>query len=124
MIWRRDRRRTITVESNPIFGVTFPTMRAAVAEQVDALELPPGYTLEWGGEFEDTRDAQAGLLPGIVPAVIIMALIVVGLFNAFRPPLVILFTIPFVIIGITFLTFTIVTQLELDIPLILHASCP
>ena len=102
LIWRRDRRRTITVQSNPIFGATFPTLRAAVVEQVEAIEMPPGYSLEWGGEYEDTRDSQAGLLPGIVPAVIIMALIVVGLFNAFRPPLAILFTIPFVIIGISF----------------------
>jgi multidrug efflux pump subunit AcrB len=44
--------------------------------------------------------AQQGLLPGIVPSVIIILLIIVGLFNAYRPPIVILLTVPFVAIGI------------------------
>jgi multidrug efflux pump subunit AcrB len=41
------------------------------------------------------------LVPGIVPAAALMLLIIVGLFNAYRPPLVIVLTVPFVIIGIT-----------------------
>ena len=40
-------------------------------------------------------------IPGITPAVIIVLLIIVGLFNAYRPPIVILLTVPFVLIGIT-----------------------
>ncbi len=103
LIWRRDRRRTITVQGNPAFGETLPTLRAAVVQQFDALaaELPPGYRLEWGGEYEDTVDAQAGLVPGAIPAVLIMAVIMVGLFNAFKPPIIIVLTIPFALIGIT-----------------------
>ncbi len=100
-IWRRDRRRTITVQSNPIPGVTLPTLRASVLEGFEAIELPPGYTMEWGGEYESSRDSQASLVPGIIPAITIMALIIVALFNAFRPPLIIVLTIPFAVIGIT-----------------------
>ncbi len=100
-IWRRDRRRTITVQANPVLGITLPALRASVVDQVEAIELPPGYRLEWGGEFESSRDAQQSLLPGVLPAVVIVAFIVVGLFNAYRPPLVIALTIPFVMIGIT-----------------------
>ncbi len=103
LIWRRDRRRTVTVQANPILGETLPSLRAAVLDEFEALEreLPPGYTMEWGGEYEDTVDAQASLVPGVVPAVAIMAFIIVALFNAFKPPLVIVLTIPFVAIGIT-----------------------
>jgi multidrug efflux pump subunit AcrB len=101
LIWRRDRRRTIKVQSNPIPGVTLPTLRASLVEQVEAVEFPPGYKLEWGGEFESSRDSQASLIPGIVPALAIMVLIIVMLFNAYRPPLVIILTIPFALIGIT-----------------------
>ncbi len=101
MIWRRDRRRTITIESNPIFGVTLPTQRAGVLEEIEAIELPPGYTMEWGGEYEDTMDSQASLIPGVVPAAAIVLFIIVALFNASRPPLIILLTIPFAAIGIT-----------------------
>jgi multidrug efflux pump subunit AcrB len=101
VIGRRDRRRTITVQANPIAGVTLPTLRAAVVDKFEAIQLPPGYILEWGGEYEDTVDSQASLVPGIVPAVAIILLIIVALFNAFRPLFIILLTIPFAIIGIT-----------------------
>jgi multidrug efflux pump subunit AcrB len=100
LIWRRDRRRTITVQSNPILGETLPTLRARVLDKIAAIELPPGYTIEWGGEYEDTVDAQASLVPGVIPAIAIIGFIIVGLFNAFRPPLVIVCTIPFAFIGI------------------------
>ena len=100
VIWRRDRRRTITVQANPIFGVTLPQLRASVVKDFEALgELPPGYLMEWGGEYESSRDSQASLIPGIVPAMVIIAFIIVALFNAFRPPLVIVLTIPFAMIG-------------------------
>jgi len=102
LIWRRDRRRTITIQSNPVQGVTLPSLRTSVLEEFDKLaaSLPGGYTLEWGGEYEDTVDSQASLVPGVVPAVAIMLFIIVALFNAFRPMLVIVFTIPFALIGI------------------------
>jgi len=102
LIWRRDRRRTIRVQSNPIPGVTLPTLRASLVEQVEAIDFPPGYKMEWGGEFESSRDSHAALIPGMVPALAIMVLIIVMLFNAYRPPLVIIMTIPFALIGITF----------------------
>jgi multidrug efflux pump subunit AcrB len=101
LIWRRDRRRTITIESNPIFGVTLPSQRASVLEEIEAIDLPSGYTMEWGGEFEDTVDATASLIPGMIPALAIILFIIVALFNAVRPLLIILLTIPFAIIGIT-----------------------
>ncbi|NOE36369.1 MULTISPECIES: efflux RND transporter permease subunit [unclassified Ruegeria] len=99
---RRDRRRVLTVQANPIDSVTLPSYRAAVLADFDALEadLPPGYSMEWGGEYEDTVSAQASLIPGMIPAFSIMALIVVGLFNSYRRPLVIFLTVPFVLIGI------------------------
>ncbi|MFQ5962548.1 MAG: efflux RND transporter permease subunit, partial [Candidatus Methylomirabilales bacterium] len=102
LIWRRDRRRTITVQGNPVPGVTAPTLRNSVLANFEAIELPPGgYKLVWGGEYEDTVDSQASLIPGVIPAVVIIAFIIVALFNAFRPPLIIVLTIPFAAIGIT-----------------------
>ena len=89
------------MESNPIFGVTLPTLRTSVLKEIEAIELPPGYTMEWGGEYEDTMDSQASLIPGVIPALAIVLFIIVALFNAALPPLIILLTIPFAVIGIT-----------------------
>jgi multidrug efflux pump subunit AcrB len=101
MIWRRDRRRTITIQANPIPGVTLPSLRNSVLAEFDQIEMPPGYKLEWGAEYEDTVNSQAGLIPGLIPTGIVILSIIIVLFNAFRPPLVILVTVPFVMIGIT-----------------------
>jgi multidrug efflux pump subunit AcrB len=100
-VYRRDRRRTITVQANPILGVTLPTLMQKVREKVEAIEVPPGYIAAWGGITEDQAKSQKGLLPGLIPAFAIILFIIVMLFNAFPPPVVILLTVPFAMIGIT-----------------------
>jgi multidrug efflux pump subunit AcrB len=99
MIWRWDRRRAITVQAVPMELAT--TLREDVLGAVDAVELPSGYTLEWDGEYLSSKDAQKSLLPGVVPAVVVVAIIIVGLFNAIRPPLIIALLIPFALIGVS-----------------------
>ncbi len=100
LIWRWDRRRAITVQASPD-GVTAPTLLADVRAAFEAIELPPGYSLEFDGEYGSVNESQAALVPGIVPAVIIMLAIIVVLFNAYRPPLIIVLIIPFAVVGIT-----------------------
>ena len=56
--------------------------------------------MEWGGEHESSTKAQASLIPGVVPAAAIVLLTIVALFNAYRPPIIILLTVPFAFIGI------------------------
>ncbi len=101
IVLRRDRRRTVTIQANPILGETLPSVMKNVADKIEAVELPPGYTFEWGGEIESSAKAQKSLIPGMIPAFVIMSFIVVALFNAFRPPIIIAITIPFALIGIT-----------------------
>jgi multidrug efflux pump subunit AcrB len=57
--------------------------------------------MEWGGEYETSTKSQASLVPGIVPALGIMLIIIVGLFNAMRPAAIIMLTIPFSVVGMT-----------------------
>ncbi len=102
IIARFNRRPTISVQANPVLGTTFPTLHADVAGAVAALELPPGYRMEWGGEFESSTDSQKSLIPGVIPAIAIMLFTMVWLFNDMRPPLVIVLTIPFVLVGVIF----------------------
>ena len=67
----------------------------------NAIELPAGYRLDWDGEYWSAKQSQEALTPGIVPAVVIMLFILVALFNGFRPMLICILVIPFVMIGIT-----------------------
>jgi multidrug efflux pump subunit AcrB len=99
LIWRFNRRRAITVQAVPI-GLA-SVLRGDVIEAIEAIPLPDGYELMWDGEYRSARDAQQSLIPGMLPAAVIIAVIVVALFNAYRPPLIILCAIPFALIGVT-----------------------
>ncbi|HME99027.1 MAG TPA: efflux RND transporter permease subunit, partial [Terriglobia bacterium] len=100
LIWRWDRRRAVTVQAVPV-GLATELRTPELVEKIAKIKLPPGYTMEWDGEYKNSRDAQASLIPGIVPAALIVALILVWLFNSYRKPLIIVLIIPFAIIGVT-----------------------
>src|SRR5215470_7365744 len=100
LIWRWDRRRAVTVQAVPV-GLATELRTPELVEKIAKIKLPPGYTMEWDGEYKNSRDAQASLIPGIVPAALIVALILVGLFNSCRKPLIIALIIPFALIGVT-----------------------
>lgn len=99
IIARWNRRRGVAVQAQPQ-GVTFPSLRAEVIDKIKAMELPPGYQMEWDGEFKSTRDAQLSLVPGMVPTLVIILLIIVALFNALKPPIIMFAAIPYALIGI------------------------
>jgi multidrug efflux pump subunit AcrB len=100
IITRFQRRRQIAIHAQPN-GVTFPALRADVKDQFDAMELPPGFDLKWDGEYDSTMRAQLSLLPGMIPAFVVMTLIIVALFNSLKPSLIIAMVVPFALIGIT-----------------------
>ncbi len=69
--------------------------------KVEAIPLPEGYALEWGGEYEDSAKAQASIAANIPVPLIIMIAIVIVLFNSLRQPAVIWLCVPLAIIGVT-----------------------
>jgi multidrug efflux pump subunit AcrB len=99
-IVRWQRQRAVTVQASSA-GVTLPTLVDEIRADIEAIELPPGYRIEWRGETFSTKDAQDSLKPGSGPALVIMVFLVVALFNAFRPALVVFTVVPFAMIGIT-----------------------
>ena len=100
VVERRNRKRTLTVVTDPTHD-SAPALLARLRPQVEGLSFPPGYHVEWGGEYESTVEAQAALFAPIPMFVGIMVVIVIGLFNAIRQPLVIWLTVPLAIIGVT-----------------------
>jgi multidrug efflux pump subunit AcrB len=103
LIQRRDRKRTLSVLADPdVFGTeTAADLFKRVRPQIEAIEIPDGYELEWGGEYESSTDAQEALFASLPVGFLMMFLITVLLFNAVRGPLVIWATVPMAIIGVT-----------------------
>jgi multidrug efflux pump subunit AcrB len=100
---RWDRRRTVTIQATPAWWSTYPDLKNHVVDEFMALmeTLPPGYDIFMDGEDESTLDNNASLNPGLPPALIIMLFIMVALYNAWRPMLIIVCTIPFALVGVT-----------------------
>lgn len=99
IIMRRNRVPTITVHADQTAGLA-STLRDRIVEQVEAIELPPGYDMQWGGEYENSSDAQAALARALPLFVLLMVLAVVVLFNSLRITLIIWMTVPLAVIGI------------------------
>jgi multidrug efflux pump subunit AcrB len=96
----RDRMRTIIASCNPTGELATPLFER-LRPQIEAIELPPGYTLSWGGEYEDSAKAQAGLARSLPVGFLLMILTSVVLFAKIRQPLIIWLTVPLAIVGIT-----------------------
>ena len=103
LIMRRDRKRTLTVQAEPdVLGdETADHVLRRIRPQIEALELPPGYALSWGGEYEASRDAQAAVFGSLPLGYLFMFIITMLLFDSLRQPLVIWATVPLAIIGVT-----------------------
>jgi len=100
IVQRLNRKRTNTVHTDPISGpasVVFSRIRP----KVEALDFPPGYEIEWWGEYRDSAKGANGILASLPFFVLMMLLIVITLFNALRQPLVIFLTVPLALIGVT-----------------------
>ena len=100
IIYRRNRKRTITVFADPANGPA-SKLFARLRPQIEAIDVPDEYALEWGGEYEDSGNAQAALAGGIPRFVLIMLLITVVLFNSLKQPAVIWLNVPLALIGVT-----------------------
>nr|WP_217702179.1 efflux RND transporter permease subunit [Vibrio ostreicida] len=102
LIQRRDRKRTLTVlADHDVLGQeTAESLFSRIQPNVEALALPDGYELSWGGEYESSKDAQNALFGSLPMGYLMMFVITMLLFNSFRKPLVIWCTVPLSIIGV------------------------
>jgi multidrug efflux pump subunit AcrB len=100
MIWRRDRVPAITVQAGVQRGVIPGEVRGQIKDAIEAIELPPGYTMAWGGEYYDARRSVIDVLNQLPKVLLIALVIMLCLFNGFRQPFIILITIPLATTGV------------------------
>ncbi|ELA9369792.1 efflux RND transporter permease subunit VmeI [Vibrio parahaemolyticus] len=103
IIVRKNRKRMLTVMADPdILGEeTASTLQKRLQPQIEAIQMPPGYSLEWGGEYESSGDAQESLFTTMPIGYLFMFLITVFLFNSIKEPLIVWLTVPLALIGVT-----------------------
>ncbi len=100
IIHRLDRIRTIQVQANPQPGHNASRTFAKVRPDLEAIALPSGYTLQWGGEYEANLEAYATLASNIPLALGMMFLTTILMFGRLREPIVIWLSVPMIVCGV------------------------
>jgi cobalt-zinc-cadmium resistance protein CzcA len=96
---RDNIQRRLTVETN-VRGRDLAGFVADAKQTIDReVKLPPGYWVEWSGQFENL-EAASGRLAVVVPiALFLIFVLLYTTFNAVRPALLIYLNVPFAVIG-------------------------
>lgn len=99
---RKDRVLTIKAQADPALGELASDLLERIRSDIDAIELPDGYTLKWEGEAGDSSESQGDLAKTIPLGLLAMILVVVLLFNRLRQPIIIWSVVPLAIVGVVF----------------------
>jgi len=100
MIRRYNGQRAIRAQCDPVAGVAPPELLKEIKGKIDAIDLPEGYKLEWLGDYKSSNEANEGLSENMPLAALLILIIIIGLFNNFKQPLIILSLMPLAFIGV------------------------
>ncbi|MEM6826485.1 MAG: efflux RND transporter permease subunit [Pseudomonadota bacterium] len=93
---------SMKAQADPGPGVLSGALQARVEPLVEAIPLPPGYSLKWDGEKGNSEEANENLASVIPLGFGAMILVTILLFNALRQPLVIWSVVPLALLGVVF----------------------
>lgn len=109
---REDQKRQVNVTSD-IIDRDLGSVTEDIQKRLDKLNLPEGYTVEIGGEFQDMQESFADLKFALILAILLVYMVMAIQFEALIYPFIIMFSLPATVIGITFGLF--ITNRPLDI---------
>ena len=93
-------KRVQTVEGAPAPGYGIEEARKILEKEIDKLQIPTGYEVEWGGEKKATDMSIENLFANYPLAILLMFGILVWLFRSYRTALLLFCCIPFVLVGV------------------------
>ena len=95
---RRDKTASVTVQGQNV-GVPTGTIVNQWQARLDKLPKPTGVDYIWGGDQENQSEGFGTLGIALLAAIILVYLVMVGLYDSFVHPFVVLFAIPLSFIG-------------------------
>jgi len=85
-----------TLESGAVLGEVVERSREALSD----IALPEGFSIVFGGEYREQQKAQQDFLIAIIMALVLIYMVMAGQFERFLDPLIVMFSVPLVIIGV------------------------
>ena len=112
-IEHEDNYRVVTVSGN-IEGRDQGSVAGDVQNILNSIPRPANFTLELAGGFEQMQQTFQDLGFVIILAIVLVYMIMVGQFESFREPFIIMFTIPLAIIGVLWMLFFTGTTINMQ----------
>lgn len=84
------------LEEGEALGAAVPRMEAALSD----IQFPEGYSVYFGGEYEEQQQAQDDFTMAIILALVLVYMVMAGQFERYLDPLIVMFSVPVALIGI------------------------
>lgn len=109
---RKNRTRVTKVQAG-VQGRVLGDVVRDVREKMASLDLPPGVSIEWGGEVEEQRKAFRDLTLLLILGIVLVYMVMAGEFEDFVDPFIIMFSVPFAFVGVIWAFVVTATPLNL-----------
>ena len=98
-IVRRNGVRTLTVRAFPDGGRLASEILADARKQLDHIDLPAGYHIEYGGEYENQQETFGEMQHALLTSLVLIFLILLFQFRSFADPLIVMAAFPLALPG-------------------------
>ncbi|MGD0787506.1 MAG: efflux RND transporter permease subunit [Terracidiphilus sp.] len=98
-IVRRNGVRTLTVRAFPSGHRLASEILGDARKQLDAVQLPPGYRIEFGGEYENQQETYGEMRNALIVSLVLIFLILLFQFRTLVDPLIVMAAFPLALPG-------------------------
>ena len=110
-IERKYQQRLIRVSGNPV-GRDLGAISDDIEGRLGALQLPPGFAVQMGGQTAQQREAFSSLTFMSILALMLVYMVMASQFRSLKDPFIIMFSVPMGLIGVILALFLTRTTLS------------
>jgi len=115
-IEREDKERKITLQAST-FDRDVGSIVSEIKERLGSLRLPSGYSIEFGGAYQEMVDSFKILFGALIIAILLIFMVMAAQFESLVQPFIVMFAIPLGIIGVVI--GLLITNTTLSVPTIM-----
>jgi len=103
-IERKDQERMVTLSVN-ISGRDMGSILTDIRTRLQSIAIPRNFIVSFGGDFEEQKKAFRELLLSLILAIVLVYMVMASLYESYRYPFIVMFSIPFAVIGVILMLF-------------------
>ncbi|MBF0224157.1 MAG: efflux RND transporter permease subunit [Desulfobacterales bacterium] len=104
VVERKDQERVIYITAN-ISGRDMGSVLSEIRETLHTLPLPRDFSINFGGDYEEQQKSFSELLLSLILALVLVYMVMASLYESFKYPLVVMFSVPLAFIGVILMLF-------------------